>query len=146
MVKKSRSKGKDQFKALVDLKAKQLRSSQIPTDEDFARADALMAARERKFAVVRDKVLRSFAGQIPLHDIFLFCGPATDYDAYVFYESTADMEACRANGAEQAIREAICQGFAEFSEHGTQPTVTFNFDSHENVKRQCNGNYDKYLR
>lgn len=146
MAKKSRSAGKDEFRALVERKMKELRQMQIPTDEDFARADAHMAAQNRMFATIRGDVFNSFASRIPLHDIFLFPGPTTDFEAYVFYESDADIDVCRASGVEQAIKDAISQAFAARRDNGTPPTVTFNFDSHENVKKQCNGNYHKYPR
>jgi hypothetical protein len=144
MAKKSRSSGRDEFRALVDRKKEQMRRSQVPTEEDFARAEAHMEAQNRMFATVRDNVFRSFAGRVPLHEIFLFPGPTTDYEAYVFYESDADIEACRGSGVEQAIRDAICQEFASTSD-ARSPTVAFKFDSHESVKKQCNGNYRKYL-
>ena len=92
------------------------------------------------FSTIRDHVLKSFAGRVPLHEIFLFPGPTTDYDACVFYESDADIEACRINGAEQALKDAILQGFAAIkNDSGVSPTVAFKFDSHEKVKKRCNG-------
>jgi hypothetical protein len=104
-----------------------------------------MEALNRLFTTVRTTVFRSFAGRIPLHEVFLFPGATAGYQAYVFYESDADIEACRSSDLEQAIKDAICKGLASTSE-GNQPTVAFTFDSHENVKKQCNGDYWKYLR
>ena len=144
MTNTSRSSSKDEFRALVDRKKEQARRSRVPTEEDFARAHDHMEAQNRLFATIRDNVFRSFAGRLPLHEIFLFPGPTTDYEAYVFYESDADIEACRGSDVEQAIRDAICRELASTSDVSS-PTVAFKFDSHENVERQCNGNYRKYL-
>lgn len=145
MPKKSPSHVQDEYRALVKRKLEQQRRSRIPTEEDFARAKAQMAAQDRIFRIVRDRVFRTFAGQVPLHEIYLFPGPTTDYEAYVFYERKSDVETYHNGDVEHAIKNAISEAFAAFSENGMQPTVSCRFDSHENVKSQCNGNYRKYL-
>ena len=120
----------------------------IPTDEEFARASESMSAQHRMFATIRDHVLRLFAAQAQLHDIYFF-GSETDYEAHIFYDSEADIERCRVNGVERMLKEAICQAFAGTAKSqgsSISPTLAFKFDSHENVKRRCNGNYDKYFR
>lgn len=146
MKKKSASHGQDEYKALVNQKLEQQRRSQVPTEEEFARAKAHMAAQHRIFKIVTDNVLRSFAGQVPLHDIYLFPGPTTDYHAFIFYESKSDVETYHDGDVEQAIKDAISEAFASTCEKGIRPTVAFEFDSHENVMKRCNGNYWKYLR
>jgi hypothetical protein len=98
-------------------------------------------------AKIRDRILESFAGRAPLSAVFLFPGPTTDYEVLVFYKSNADIEACRANGNEQAIRDAILREFAATAnDKRVPPTVAFKFDSYENVRKRSNGNYGLYLK
>ena len=142
---KSQPNGQDAYSALVNSKREQQLRSRIPTEEDFARAKAHMAAQERIFRFVRDYAFRKFAGRIPLHEIYLFPGPTTDYDAYVFYDSKVDLETYSNSDVELAIKDSITEAFAAASENAMRPTVSFTFDSHENVMNRCNGNYRKYL-
>ena len=143
MAKKSRSQGRAEYMALVRRKEQEKRK--VPTEEDFARAHAAMAAELRILATVRDCVMRSFLFHLPLHDILLFPSRKTNYQAYVFYESNADVESCRVSGADEELKYAIAQAFASTSDTGTAPTVAVEFDSYENVKKKCNGDYRKYL-
>ena len=145
MTKKSLSHGQDEYRKLVNRKLEQRQRSRIPTEEDFARAKAHMAAQNRIFRIVRAHVFRTFGGHVPLHEIYLFPGPTTDYDAYVFYETKSDVETYHDGDVEHAIKDAISDAFAASSENGMRPTVSCKFDSHENVMKQCNGNYRKYL-
>lgn len=145
MATKSPSHGKNAYRAIVNRKLEQRRRSGIPTEVDFARAEAHFAAQDRICRIVRDAVFRTFAGQVPLHEIFLFPGPTTDYDVYVFYESKSDVETYRDGDVEHAIRDVIADAFATSGENGIRPTVSCKFDSHENVMKHCNGNYRKYL-
>jgi hypothetical protein len=119
----------------------------IPSPEDYARADAKLAVLDRMFKTVRSRVLQAFTDRVPLHAIFLFPSRATDYVAYVFYKRNADIEASRAGGIEQELKDAILREFASIAsgERG-QPTVAVNFDSFENVEEKCNGCYSIYLR
>lgn len=119
----------------------------IPTDEEFARASALMAARDRKCAKIKKFVFQSLNNRAPLHDVYVFPGPNTGYQVYVFYKHESDIATCRDDGNEQLIKDAILEQCAAISndlDHA--PTVAFTFDSHEQVKKQFNGDYYKYFR
>jgi hypothetical protein len=119
----------------------------IPSAEDFARAKARIDEQSAVFNAVRKGFLRRFAGRAPVRDIYLFPSPTTDYDAWIFYHSEADIEACRADGTEDLMVDAVTRLFAKARpDLLIGPTVSFQFDSHENVLRKCNGNYFQYLR
>jgi hypothetical protein len=120
----------------------------LPTEEEFARAHAKMAEQNHLFARVRENLLKSTPAGVPLHDVFLFPSPNADYDAFVFYNTQRDVEACRSNGNDEMLRAAIVRAFATTlgCSETTAPTIRVLFDSHEHVKKVCNGNYFQYLR
>ena len=146
MKKKTVSHGQDEYKAIINHKLKQQQLSQVPSEEAMASANAHMAAQNRIYKIVRNNVLWRFADQVPLHEIYLFPGTTTDYHAFVFYESVSDVQTYHDSEVEHAIKNAISEAFASNCKNAKRPTVAFNFDSHENVKNRCNGNYLHYLR
>lgn len=111
--------------------------SGIPSEEDFARAKGRMHELEECFRQIREAVLSEFKDRAPIHSIWLFPN-----GAYVFYPKNSDIELCKNNETSKALKEYI-EG--EFQKK-VSASCEINFDSHEHVMKQYNGNYDKYFR
>jgi hypothetical protein len=119
--------------------------SNIPSDEDFARADRLSAERFRNLEKVSKNVTQHFKRLCPLHDIWLF--PDRDgFRAYVFFSEDKDIEACKRSGVVQEIEDSF---YSELERAGRGSKGAFivhlDLDSHENVLAKYNGNYMKRL-
>ena len=110
---------------------------QIPSEEDFARANRKMRELEEGFRLIRESVLSEFKERAPIHSVWLFPN-----GAYVFYPKNSDIELCKDNGTSKALKEYIELEF----KNKISATCEVNFDSHENVLKQYNGNYYKYFR
>ena len=68
-------------------------SNDIPTDEDFARAEAADAERNRGLSDVSSRILRRFGGN-DVHQFFMFYSPRIDaFGAFVFYRLDKQVEA-----------------------------------------------------
>lgn len=141
--KKSSSAGRAEFRELIE--RKELARRRIPTEEEFARASAKMAAEDERLANIRERVLNCLQSRWPLHDILLFSGSATDYEALVIYELEIDIEICHSNGFEKSLMDSIKREIAAESEAETLPTVACSFHSYELVMKKCNGCYRKYF-
>ena len=111
--------------------------SGIPSEEDFARAKGKMRELEERFRQIREAVLDEFKDRAPIHSIWLFPNVA-----YVFYSTNSDIELCKSNGTSKALKEHIEREFQKM----VSGSCEVNFDSHEHVLKQYNGNYDKYFR
>jgi hypothetical protein len=114
----------------------------IPSDEDFARAEKRQAEMSQAFSRIRETVLQEFNGHAPLHDIWLFPDRTTNFRAHVFYRSDSDIATSKDNGSENSIREALVREFRAWN--GSSCAVEF--DSHENVLKKDNGNYYKHFK
>jgi hypothetical protein len=72
----------------------------IPSDEDFARAERLDKERSRNLNLVVENTKRHFMRVYPLHNIYLMPQQAPiDIRAYIFFKRDRDLDACRHNGA-----------------------------------------------
>jgi hypothetical protein len=118
----------------------------IPSEEEFAQASAAMSEINKLFAEVGDTVLRSFSGKAPLHDLYFFGHPEKEVQVHVFYETERDIEACHTNGIAKQLEDTIRVELQVRSSDSTRSEITIIHDSHEKVKKVCNGNYLQYLR
>ena len=114
----------------------------IPSDEEFDRASKKMERLSRNLDLVREKVLQHFRRRSPLHDFYILDQRDVDFRAYVFFEKDKDIELCKCNGITQEIIDCI---YAELVNAGRgnkgEIKVAFEFDSHENVTANFEGNY-----
>ncbi len=92
----------------------------------------------------------ALAERIPLHTIE-YVATFEEWDhgigVWIFYKTDADLRSNSASGTNAQLQQQILSGlrsanypFAQF------PEVVFNFDSHENVVRNFQGNYFYRLR
>lgn len=123
------------------------RMSNIPSDEDFARAEKRDRERSRNLEEVRAAVLARFKRVCHLYEFFILPQIDVDFRAYVFFETDRDTEACKRDGTTQEIVDFIYSAIehAGCGRKG-QSKVGFEFDSDENVKAHYQGDYFLRLR
>lgn len=116
--------------------------SNIPSDEDVARADRLAEERSRNLDKVADAVKRKFANVCPLHNIYILPQRDVNFRAYIFLEKDMDLESCERSGVKQRMMDCV---FTELELAGrgkrSDTTVAFEWDSHENVLTNFEGDY-----
>lgn len=119
----------------------------IPSDEEFARAKRLMAKESRNLDRVSENVKKRFKMQCPLHNIYILSQRDVDFRTYVFFKEDKDIEACRRSGVVQDLIDSV---YEELERAGRgkrgEITVDFEFDSDENVDRNFEGDYFLRLR
>ncbi len=119
----------------------------IPSEEEFARAKRLMRSRFRGLDKVSELVKQRFKKIYPLHSFYIMPQRDVSFRAYVFFDRDEDIEACKSSGIVKEIIDAVyCE--LEYAERGKREeiTVAFEFDSNENVARNYEGNYFLRLR
>jgi hypothetical protein len=123
------------------------KTTNIPTDEEFARADRLDQERSRNLDNVCEAVKQHFMGVCPLHNVYILWQQDVDFRAYVFFEKDKDIKACKDSGV---IRDMIDFVYDELERAGRGKrgaiTVGFEFDSDENVVANYEGDYLLRLR
>ena len=118
----------------------------IPSDEEFARAHELDDEDWRGLNAVSERVEAAFKNRCPLHYFYLM--PQREgFRAYVFFQRNKDVEECASNGTTQAIIDFV---YEELERAGRgrrdEIEVAFEFDSDENVKANYEGDYFLRLR
>lgn len=121
--------------------------NKIPSDEDFARASAALKKQSRGLSRVRDKILNRFHGDGNLYEFFIMDCSEKSFRAYVFYQWDRQIEQNEISGFSAKIVEAV---FAELEQAGRggrgEVQVDFEFDSHESVEQNYEGDYYNRLR
>ncbi|MEO8410936.1 MAG: hypothetical protein ABI478_10225 [Propionivibrio sp.] len=122
-----------------------MNNKNIPSDEDFARASAALKSRSRGLSEVRDRVISRF--REALHEFFILDCSEMSFRAYVFYHWKRQVDEAKVSGLASQIREAVFEEL-ENAGRGNRSTVQieFEFDSHESVEREFNGDYYSRLR
>ena len=114
----------------------------IPSDEDFARAERLDKERSRGLKEVKEKVAEHFKKLCPLHYFFLMPQGDNAFWAGVFFKEDKDIQACEDSGVTQEIIDFT---YAELERAGRGKRedikVAFEFDSDENVTAKFEGDY-----
>lgn len=122
-----------------------MNSNNIPTAEDFARARAAMKEHDRGLSEVRDKISKRFR-EAGLHETFVLYSPANAlFVAYLFYQRNDQIEAAAKSGLSLQIKQAVLEELERVG-RGNRETIKLDleFDSHENVEANFEGDY--YLR
>lgn len=119
----------------------------IPSEEDFARATAAMKNDDRGLSDVRQRILERFR-DVGVHECFvLYSRPTDTFIAYVFYLSERDISEGAQSGRWAEIREAVYDELAAVGRGNRDKlNVTVEFDSHENVEKNYEGDYFNRLR
>jgi hypothetical protein len=121
--------------------------NKIPSDEEFARADRMMAERDRNLSQVSANVKRRFANRCPLHNVYVLWQRDVDFRIYVFFQKDKDIDLCKVNGIVGQIEDCAYEEL-ERAGRGKRGaiTVAFEYDSDENVDRNFDGDYLYRLR
>ena len=119
----------------------------IPTEEDLARASAALKQRSRGLSQIRDNILCQYAKRYKLHEFFILDSKDTSFRVYVFFEKEKDAKKAINSGTVEKIK---CLVYNELDLAGRGPRenieVFFEFDSHEMVERNYEGDYYNRLR
>lgn len=119
-----------------------MNEKKIPSKEDFARAKAAMRKNDQGLSEVRSQILDQF-GARGVHELFVLFSPAANcFGVYVFYNLSAQIEEARRSGLAEEIEVAVLDSL-ERAGRGPRSSlnVNFEFDSHENVEKNYEGNY-----
>jgi hypothetical protein len=119
----------------------------IPSDEDFERADKWMEEQDRHLSQVCERVKSLFKSKCRLHNIYLLWQRDVDFRTYVFFKKNSDLEACKSNGIVTSIESAVYDELERFGRGKRgEIEVAFEYDSHENVTKNYDGDYLLRLR
>ncbi len=119
----------------------------IPSEEDFARAKAYMEELDAGFDKVSENIKKHY-GKDNVHKVFLFYSPKIDtFGAYVFFLKNDQVDEAKKSGLSSQIEEAI-RNELENVGRGDRNLLKLNveFDSHENVEKDYEGDYYDRLR
>ncbi|HID08503.1 MAG TPA: hypothetical protein EYP10_15305 [Armatimonadetes bacterium] len=120
----------------------------IPSEEDFRRADAADRERHRGLSEVSEQIKNRFE-KSGVHEVFMFYSSKTPNTFYsrIFYRWTRQIEEAEKSGLASRIKDAVYEELERVG-RGDRKTikVDFEFDSHENVERDYGGNYFNRLR
>jgi len=122
-------------------------SSNIPTDEDFARARAAMQHRDRGLSEARSTILNRFAAS-GLHQIFILYSPDNDlFVSYLFFNSEDEQVASEKDGLTAQIQTAVLDELERVGRGKKSAlNVSFEVDNDANVQREYDGDYYARLR
>lgn len=114
----------------------------IPSKEDFARAKAAMKKNDQGLSEVRGQLLNQF-GVRGVHELFVLFSPALScFGVYVFYRLNSQIEEAELSGLAEEIKAAIFEALERVGRGPRESlNVKFEFDSHENVEKEYDGNY-----
>ncbi len=119
----------------------------IPSEEDFRRAEIADRERHRGLSEVRDHLLNRFSKD-GVREVFMFFSPKKDsFGAFVFYRWERQIKEAEKSGLTSQIKDAVFYELEKVG-RGNRNTirVDFEFDSHENVEQNYEGDYYNRLR
>lgn len=114
----------------------------IPSAEDFARAKAAMRKNDQGLDEVRRQILNEF-GARGMHELFVLFSPAANcFGVYVFFELNTQIDEAKQSGLSEEIEAAVLEALERVGRgKRSSLNVNFEFDSHESVERNFDGNY-----
>ena len=119
----------------------------IPTEEEFARASAILKERSRGLSQVRENILTIFGGGNGVHEFFILGGVGKHFTVYIFYQWDREIKEKEDLGFSADIIESV---FEEMDRVGrgnkSEIKINFEFDSNEVVQKKYKGNYYNRLR
>lgn len=126
----------------MDVGGSQMNSRDIPSEEDFARARAVMSERDRGLSDVRARLLERFRDQ-GLHEIFVLFSPASGtFVARLFFRTNKQVAEAAITGLAAQIESAVVDELENVG-RGIRSTlkIVSEYDSHENVVANFEGDY-----
>ena len=121
--------------------------NRIPSKEDFARAKAAMRKDDQGLSEVREKVLARFKNKGVHEFIVLYSRKAESFGAYVFYDVDSQIDQSVKTGLSKEIEEAVFKELERVGRGSKEKIkVNFEYDSHENVIQNYEGDYYSRLR
>ncbi len=117
----------------------------IPSDEEFARAEERDREAFRNVDRVCRNVEKQFRNKCPLHRVFILPQIDVNFRAYVFFKNDSDIDACVKDGTIFKIRDRIRVELERARGKKEAVTIAFEFDSDENVTRLFEGDYNSRL-
>lgn len=116
--------------------------NKIPTEEEFARAKAAIRENDRGLSDLREIIKKRFEKD-SLYEIFTFYSPKTDaFYPHVFLRWHHQIAEAEQSGLTDRIKDAVYEELERVG-RGSRDSikVNFEFDSHENVERNYEGDY-----
>lgn len=125
----------------------QVSNRTIPSNEEIARARAAMEECDRGLSEVRSSILKKFYEE-GLHEVFILYSPVNNlFVVHLFYDRADQVEAAEESGLASRIKSSIVEQLERHRrEQKGSIKVEFDFDSHENVVNNFEGNYFLRLR
>lgn len=119
----------------------------IPSKEDFLRAKAAMRKDDHGLSEVRESILAKFKGK-GLHEFMvLYSRKADAFGVFVFYELDNQIGEANESGLAKEIEQVVFEELEKVGRGSRKGIkVNFEFDSHENVERNFEGDYYNRLR
>ena len=131
----------------MDMGGCEMSKNNIPSEEDFRRAEIADRERHRGLSEVRDYILNRFSKD-GVHETFILFSPEKDtFGAFVFYRWDRQIEEAEESGLASQIKDVVFDELENVG-RGNRNTirVDFEFDSHENVEQNYEGDYYNRLR
>jgi hypothetical protein len=124
------------------MESNKVNKGNIPSAEDFARADRLMEERNRNLDQVCANVTSRFVGSCPLCKVLVLWQIDVDFRAYIFFKKDKDIDACRESGTLGRIEDCVYEEL-ERAGRGKRGEIIVEcvFDSDEQVQRKFGGDY-----
>ncbi len=122
-------------------------NSNIPSKEYFLRAKAAMKKDDHGLSEVRESVLTKFNTE-GLHEFMILYSRKTDaFGVYVFYEKANQIIEANESGLSNEIERLVLEELERVG-RGSKDIikVNFEFDSHENVVQNYEGDCYSRLR
>lgn len=119
----------------------------IPSDDDFARASRFMEEQAKGLDQVSEAVTMRFKKTSPLQAFHILDQRDVDFRAYIFFEKESDIVECQNSGIIQAIIDCVYAELERVGRGGKEDVkVAFEIDSNENVTENYEGDYFLRLR
>ena len=113
-----------------------------PSDKDFAKASAALRNRSRGLSQVRDRILERFQTSGKLHEFFILDSSEYSFRAYVFYRWERQIKKAEESGLAIKIKNSILHELKNVGRgDGETIHLEIEFDSHENVEQNYDGDY-----
>lgn len=119
----------------------------IPTDDDFARANSLMAERDANWDQMQTLAMLNLAKVAKLHHFALFPRELCSFAAVIFFDTDQDLAVAKINGFAKVAENCIRSAVAKFrAGQCADIAIAIELDSYDNVRRNFGGNYVNRLR
>ncbi|TBW45607.1 hypothetical protein EZI54_23480 [Marinobacter halodurans] len=119
----------------------------IPSKENFLRAKAAMRKDDHGLSEVRERILAQLKSK-GLHEFMVLYSRKTDtFGAYVFYEMDNQISEAAESGLSGEIKSLVIDELERVGRGSKESIkINFEFDSHENVLKNYEGDYYNRLR